>query len=244
MDAQTKKHLILGRTFYQVGNYDEARPHLLEVLKHHNHFADIHNILGVIDYEAGRFRDARVHFEHALKINPTYTEAALHLSVCYNELGRYGDAREVYTRALQGRTSQEEQRNEEQALADLDAFVRGKIANLHRDVGDAYLAIAQLERACEAFAAALELCPTFPDIRLKLATTLRDLQRCDEACEHLERLRHERPDFALARLQLGITYWALEKHDDARHEWQSVLTTDPGNKSAAFYLAAYKNDGG
>jgi tetratricopeptide (TPR) repeat protein len=86
-------------------------------------------MLGVIYHAQGRFSDAEEAFEHALKINPRYTEAALNLSVTYNDRGKYDRAREVYTKAVAASVGQPNA---------LDRFARGKLANMHADVGAAY----------------------------------------------------------------------------------------------------------
>lgn len=228
MDAQVKHHLALGRDYYNTGEYELAKPHLEAVLESHADFADVHNMLGVIDYEAGEPARARESFERALAINPRYTEASLNLAVVYNELGRYDDARRVYGRAQGERRSI--------GLGSLDAFVRGKLANMHAELGDAYTGVGLLEHAIAEFRRALALCPTFVDIRTKLATTLRDVGRVEDAIDEFIGLRESAPEYFPARVHFGVTLWRAGRLEDARSEWAAVLEQDPSNRSCKMYL--------
>lgn len=228
MDPLLKHHLVVGREYYLTGEYAKAREHLEAVLRVHDDFADVHNMMGVILYEAGEASGACASFERALALNPRYTEAALNLSVCYNELGRYDDAKRVYTQ-VHGTP-------DATGLDKLDAYARGKIANMHRDIGDAYVGVGLLEHAIKEYRKALQLCPTFVDIRTKLATTLRDAGRLPDALDELIAIRDAAPDYLQARVQLGITLWRAKRIAEARDEWQYVLDKDPNNRSCRVYL--------
>lgn len=228
MDAQTKHHLTLARDYYQGGEYDKARPHLEAVLEAHHDFADVHNMMGVVQYEAGRANKARVCFEAALELNPRYTEAALNLCVCYNELGLYEDAKQVYNSARGS--------SDGVGLDQLDPFVRGKISNMHGELGDAYTAVGLGEHAIKEFRKALSVSPTFVDIRTKLATTLRDEGRIEEALDELLAIRELSPDYLQARIHLGVTLWRADRIPEARAEWEHVLAENPDNRSCRVYL--------
>jgi Flp pilus assembly protein TadD len=231
MDAATKHHLIVGREFYLGGDHENAEPHLVAVVESHDGFADVHNMLGVIRWQSNRRELARGSFERALEINPQYTEAALNLAVCYNELGRYKDARAVYERAAGGSDPTAA------SIERLDSFVRGKIANLHNDVGAAYQAVGLLGHAAAEYRKALELCPTFVDIRTRLATALRDLGRIPEALDELTAIRDSAPDYLPGRTHLGLTLWRAGRFEEARAQWEFVLTRDPDNRSCRVYLS-------
>lgn len=228
MDAEVKHHLTVGREYYKAGEYDKAKPHLEAVLEAHGDFADVHNMIGVLHYEAGRPMKARESFEKALALNARYTEAALNLAVVYNELGRYEDAKRVY-RTAQGSP-------DSGGLDKLDAFVRGKIANMHADLGDAYVAVGLLDHAVKEFRKALRVCPTFVDIRTKLGTTLRDQGKISEAIDELIAIRESAPEYVSGRIHLGIALWRAGRLEEARREWEYVLAKDPDNRSCKVYL--------
>ncbi len=118
----------------------------------------------------------------------------------------------------------------------LDPFVRGKLANRQADLGSTYHALGLFEHAIEAFEAALRLCPTFPDIRLKLGVALRDAGRLDESAEQFEALKADAPHYAMAGVQLGITRYVASDPGGAVAEWLTVLADHPGHPRAEMYL--------
>jgi tetratricopeptide (TPR) repeat protein len=192
-------------------------------------------MLGVIYHQEGRLSEAEAMFQEALRINPAYTEAALNLAVTCNDLGKYREAKEVYQRAMA------RSRN---APRHLDPFAKGKIANMHAEVGAAYHAVGLYEDAVGEYQRALALCPGFVDIRTRLGSTLREMGKVDEAIREFEQVRGENPRFVTARLNLGLAYYAAGRRPEAAAEWREVLTLAPGHKSAEMYLTMVQPDGG
>ncbi|HWO18718.1 MAG TPA: tetratricopeptide repeat protein [Kofleriaceae bacterium] len=219
--------IALGREHYNAGELERAEPFLAEAAAERPGFPDLYNMLGVIYHSQSRFSDAEEAFETALRLNPRYTEAALNLAVTYNDRGKYDRAREVYTRAVSALSGQ---RNA------LDRFARGKLANMHADLGAAYAGLAMFEEAVREYGKALELCPDFADLRVRLGTVYRDMGDPQAAIAELEHAKRLRPDYLPARIHLGVTLFSLDRRDAAIAEWKGVLAVDPTNKSAQLYL--------
>lgn len=234
MDERLRQLVTTGKDHYDRGEYDKAEPYLRQALQLGPGFADVHNMLGVICHDQGRFAQAQECFEIALRINPGYTEAALNLAVTYNDLGRYREAKEVYAQAVA--TSRA-------APGQLDPFARGKLANMHGEIGAAYYGLGLLEEAIREYKKALELAPHFPDVRTHLAQALCDLSRLDEALDHLIEARRVNPRYTLGRVHLGLTLWRLGRRDEAAAEWEAVLAEDPTNKSCRMYLQMARTTG-
>ncbi|HEY5955759.1 MAG TPA: tetratricopeptide repeat protein, partial [Polyangiaceae bacterium] len=89
MEDHERQLLLLGREYFEHGDYEKAEYSLRQVLAKADNFADVHHMLGIIAHNGGDFAKAETHFERALGINPNYTEAQLNLMVTYNELGKY-----------------------------------------------------------------------------------------------------------------------------------------------------------
>jgi tetratricopeptide (TPR) repeat protein len=224
-----------GRAHYRAGEYDDAAACFEEVLREKAPYADVYDMLGVIYHQAGRMADAEEMFHHALRINPSYTEAALNLVVTCNDLGKYAEAKEIYERAMA---------TSKRAPRELDPFAKGKIANMHADVGAAYRVVALYDEAIREYERALALCPSFVDIRTQLGDTLREMGDVAGAIEELERVRTENPRFIAGRLKLGLGYHAAGRRDEAAAEWRAVLAIEPGDRTAPMYLALLESSPG
>ena len=194
-------------------------------------------MLGVIHHQQGRLTDAEAMFEKAIRVNPNYTQAALNLAVTYNDLGKYGEAKDIYAKVMATSKS---------APRQLDPFARGKLANMHADLGGAYHQLALYAEAVREYEKALSLCPAFHDIRTELGITLREMGNTTSAMREFERIREEHPAYLPARLHLGLTYFTVGRRDDAVAEWRKILVFEPSNKSASMYIAmvAPKPEGG
>jgi tetratricopeptide (TPR) repeat protein len=227
MDEHTKQWLLLGREHYQKREFDKAEPLLRQVLETSERMADVHNMLGVVCHTRGNLAQAEFHFERALAINSTYTEAALNLAVTYNDRGRYEAAREVYTK-IRGSASEN--------MHGLDPFARGKIANMHAEVAQAYTDVGLVREAIGEYEKAVRLCPQFADLRTKLGTLLREVNDLVRAREQYEAAVRARPSYVPARVQLGVTLLALGDQEAAAEEWRRALEMDPDNVPAKMYL--------
>jgi tetratricopeptide (TPR) repeat protein len=148
--------------------------------------------------------------------------------VTCNDLGKYAEAKAVYEKAMMA---------SKRAPRELDPFAKGKIANMHADIGSAYVEVSLYEEAVREYEQALALCPTFLDIRTELGNTRREMGDITGAIRELEQVRAENPRFVAGRLKLGLVYYAAARRDDAAAEWNAVLALDPANRTAKMYLA-------
>ncbi len=227
MDEHTKQWLLLGREYYQKREFDKAEPALRQVLETAERLADVHDMLGVICHSRGNFAQAEYHFERALSINPNYTEAALNLAVTYNDRGKYEAARQVYSR-IRGAASDTSHA--------LDPFARGKIANMHAEVAQAYADAGLVHEAIEEYEKAVRLCPQFADLRTKLGTLLREVHDLSRAREQYEEAIVARPSYVPARVLLGVTLLSLGQAEAAAEQWRKALEVEPDNVPARMYL--------
>lgn len=235
MDENVRKNLTRGREHYRAGEYDEAARALAPLAAANLPFADVYCMLGVIHHVNGRLDRAEELFVEALRLNPAYTEAAMNLAVTYNELGRYAEAREVHDKLLAAR--------KRGASGAVDPYVKGKIANMHAEVAEAYEQASLHREAAREYQHALELQPGYLDLRTRLGVALRAAGDTDGAIRQLEQVKRENPKLVPALLQLGMTYFLAGRHADAEQEWQAVLFLAPDNKFAKMYLGLAKPGG-
>lgn len=227
MNERVKQLLVLGREHYAKREFEKAEQMLRMVLEEEDRYADVHDMLGVIAHSRGNFLVAERHFERALEINPAYTEAALNLAVTYNDRGKYEKAREVYGRIKVGPHG---------TSHGLDPFARGKIANMHADVGQAYHDAGLIREAIAEYEKATTLCPHFADLQTKLGALLREINDLPGARVHYEAALQAKPNYVPARLQLGVILLALGDPAGAEEQWKQVITLEPENSQAKMYL--------
>ncbi len=227
MDDHLKQLLLLGREHYQKREYDKAEYLLRQVVAQTDKFADVHHMLGVILHSRGDFQQAEQHFEKAVELNPNYTEAQLNLMVTYNDLGKYDKARTLY--ASMRTRSQGSDRQ-------LDPFAKGKIANMHAELSNAYHDVGMIPEAILELEKAVRLCPTFADLRTRLGVLLKDSGDLARAREHFEMAKQINPKYLQARVQLGVLALSAGESTRAAEEFRAVLAEDPENKSAQTYL--------
>lgn len=216
-----------GKKYFEQKDYAHAESYLRKALRANAGFADIHNMLGVICHVEGKFEEAIRSFQSALKINPHYTEALLNLAVLYNDLGRYPEAKKLYTQL---------HKKSDGKLHDIEPVLKGKLSNMHADLGDMYRGLGLYKQAVAEYQKALDLNPSYADIRTKLGVALREEGKLAESVRELKKVAKEEPNYILAKIQLGITCYSMRKPSDAKKEWEAVLKQDPKNESAKIYL--------
>lgn len=231
MDEHLKQLLLLGREHYAKREYDQAEYLLKQVSEVAHGFADVHNMLGVIAHSRGHFTSAEREFETAVSINPRYTEAQLNLMVTYNDLGKYDQARALYGN-VRGR--------DVSGLQQPDSFARGKIANMHADVSQAYLDAGLPEQATQELERAVVLCPRFADLRTRLGVLYRDAGKTERAREEFQAALSTNPGYTQAQVMLAVLMLTAGEEAQAVKELESVLARDPDNKSAQMYLRIAK----
>jgi tetratricopeptide (TPR) repeat protein len=234
MDDSLKQLLTLGRGYFETKQYAEAEKYLTQVVEQNQSFADVYNMLGIVFHSQGQYARAQRAFEAALRLNPAYTEAALNLAVIYNDMGKYREAKEVYQAALL------QQRN---TPGPLDPFVKGKIANMYADIGNVFASSGLWREAISEYRRALDLCPQFVDIRLKLGDAYRDVGDHAAALKEFEEIVRTHPSYLPGRIHYGIALFSSGRKADAVRAWEEVMARNPGNKSAEMYLNLVKDTG-
>ena len=227
MDDHLKQLILLGREHYSKQEFDRAEYLLGQVAAETDRHADVFEMLGVIAHSRGDFAEAEGHFERAVALNPNYTEAQLNLMVTYNDLGKYDKARQLYAQ-IRHRGSDGAARN--------DPFARGKIANMHAETAQAYLDLGMANEAIRELERSVALCPTFLDLRTRLAVLYRDAGSFELAKSQLEAALQHNADFVPARQTLAVILLAHGDYDGAIRELERALQSDADNRSAQMYL--------
>jgi len=191
-------------------------------------------MLGVIYHHLGEFEAAQRALQKALEINPAYVEAGLNMAIVCNDLGQYERAQKVYGAAVE--RARARGKREPNGDEPMDSYTRGKIANLHAAVADGYLSIRRPADAAAEYRRALSLCPTFVDLRLRLAHALREANDLEGAVAEFRIAVQHAPAYVPARVALGTALYAGGRTEEAVAQWEQVLRMDPQQRMASMYL--------
>jgi tetratricopeptide (TPR) repeat protein len=203
--------------------------HLLdELIESGQAFADAHQLRGAAYFMLGQPQRALESLDRALEENPRYLEALIHRAIVLGSMGRSEEAEATFgrARAIAGDTR-----------AGIPAHYAAKLANQHAALGEAYAEAGALERAIEQYRVALELGPSFHDLRYRLAQLLLDAGRALEAREELERVAAARPGAVEVRAALGLACYLSGDATRARRVWEELGKERPDDVRIRVYLA-------
>jgi tetratricopeptide (TPR) repeat protein len=218
---------IKGKLHFKHGEYDEARQCFELVLGQAPHLAEVHSKLGTIYHADGKFSKASDAFRRALEINPNYTEAALNLVITLNESGKFEEAEKIFHEAadvVQG------------ASLSVDPFVKGKLAGMHVDIGDAYNEIGWFNEAIHEYNMALNMRPDSIEVLTKIGLAHREKGDMNSAIRYLLQAKALNPVYVPVLLHLGHTYYKQGRKDLAVEEWNAARRCEPENKEATTFL--------
>lgn len=227
MKDEIRNWIEQGRFFFKTENYHKAEEFFRKVIAKKKEFADVYNYLGLIAHEKGTYDEAIESFERALKINSRYTEALLNLSILYNDMGEYNKAK---------RLVEQSKKDAGKTKTAMDPFIRSKLANKHSEVGDWYHGVGAYEQAVEEYRKALELEERYVDIRTKMAVCHREAGNPKQALVELQRAVKDNVKFQAAAVQLGVTYYAVGKKNEARKVWKDAAKRFPHSRTLKMYL--------
>lgn len=220
--------VTLGKKAFEEKDYKRSKTFLAEAVDGGAAYPDVLHTLGLTCHFLGEISTAIGYFRKALEINPVYVEALLSLSITLNDLGKYREAREMFENAVRA-VSQE-------TKVIPDEIVKPRIVSLLREMGKVSLSINRYEDAVSNFRKALEIAPEYPDLKLELASALREKGDFSEAKKILLEVLEEKPDYIPALQHLGIIAFAEGDAGGARRFWEKARTADPKNKLTLLYL--------
>jgi len=228
MAGQTERALARARDRFAVQDYYGTVHLLEEIVAGGRAFADVHHLLGVSLSLLGQRERALAELGRALELNPRYLEALIHQGLVLYEMGRDVEAEDSFRRASA---------NVSPSSNGLAAPIAARLANQHAELAEAYAEAGALDRAVEEYRRALELGPSFVDLRYRMARVLLEAGRSLEAREALEEVLRSRPNFVDASAALGLAHYLSGDALGARDIWKGCLSRRPENARVEAYLA-------
>ncbi len=223
-----------AKDLFNKGELDESLNCCNELFKKTGGFADARNMAGLIYHEKGDYENAVKCFKEALRQNAGYSEASLNLTLTYSEMGEDEEAKKVLNEARNAAKSEP---------GDVPFFEKGRLANMHAEMGEIYECLGLTDSAIDEYEKALKLRPEFVDVRTRVGIVLRDRGEIEKAVTQFTAAKETNPTYASACINLGIAYYAQGKLDMAQAEWETVKEEDPKRRLAQMYLNLLKKDG-
>jgi tetratricopeptide (TPR) repeat protein len=215
-----------AREHFAVRDYHAAVLLLEEAVAQGCCYADAFNLLGLSLALVDRPLEALAAFDRAVAQNPRYVEAHLNRAVLLNGLGRTAEAEASFALAEEfGRPDE----------TGYPAMVGNRLANAHAALADEYRSAGALEEAIAQYRRALELRPTYLDIRVSLARALLDAQRFAPAADELDCVLAAQPDQLEALLLRGLAAYFAGALNTARAIWDRAATAHPDDRRVGVY---------
>jgi tetratricopeptide (TPR) repeat protein len=234
MDARPDRQVARAKERLDAGDAYGAIHLLREVVATGKAFADAHHLLGLAYSMVGQREEALAEFDRALALNPRYVDAHLNRAVTLNDLGRSEEATAAFAAA--------------QGLGAVDhtgfpAPVASQLANLHAELGEAYMEAGGMAQAILQFEAAAALRPEFLDLRYRLARLRLGEGDAAGARTDLEAILAARPGYDAARASLGLACYLLGDRAGARSAWEACRAKSPDDPKVVAYLALLERVG-
>jgi tetratricopeptide (TPR) repeat protein len=226
-----REALARGRRAFERGEDETALEALSRLAERGHEYADIYYMIGMVHERAADFDAAVESLRQAVRINPSYVEALLALASLHERRGDFDQSQSYAERASQ---------LAQPSAGELDPTTRGKLANQQAALADALAHAGEKRDAIEEYRRALERCPTFHDIRHRLAITLREAGLPFQAAQEFRRILRAHPGMLDSQIQLGLTFYSMGRTPDAVSEWEAVLERDPSRDEARMYLRLVK----
>ncbi len=211
LPSSTDSWQLYGISLGQEGKYENAISAFQHVFALDPQAVWARQNLALCLDKLGRHDEAVVQLKHALALKPNYGTGWLTLGQVYEELGRTNDAEQCYNTALTNRVNQAD---------DLAA-----------------LALFCMQRhwygpAATNFAAAVELNPSDPELRLEAGRALVALGRHEEAVQQYAAAVELDPNQPQSHMQLGVALGRLRRPALAEPEFRQVLRLNPDSVQA------------
>lgn len=226
MEVSSAQQLDRAKQHFELKDYHGAVHLLEELIREGRAFADAHHLLGLSYHLVGQPERALECFDRALALNDRYVEAHVHRGVVLAELGRDEEASIAFQDARESGGGER---------GGVPSHHAAKLANLHAQLGDAYALAGNASEAIEQYRTALQLGPTFHDLRYRLGRYLLDAGRSLEAREELEHVVDARPGSSAAKSAYALACYLSGDATTARTMLDRVLADHPDDVRARSY---------
>ncbi len=229
--SNNEQLLKSARECFDKQEYKKAQVVLNEIIESDDKNIDALFLMANIFHINGEIGKAIKAFTKVLTLNPEHTDSAISLSVLYNDIGQYEEARKVFEKANERVKS----KGSGAGLME-DAHINKKFSSKHFELADLYLSYNRYDEALFEFNKVVALDPINLEAKIKIAKVYAKKGFIAKAIEELRTLKNEEPNYAPARIALGVIHYGNGNVLEAQAEWEKVILKDPFNQEANMYL--------
>lgn len=229
--SNNEQLLKTARECFDKQEYKKAQVVLNEIIESDDKNIDALFLMANIFHINGEIGKAIKAFTKVLTLNPEHTDSAISLSVLYNDIGQYEEARKVFEKA----NDRVKSKGKGAGLME-DAHINKKFSSKHFELADLYLSYNRYDEALFEFNKVVALDPTNLEAKIKIAKVYAKKGFIAKAIEELRTLKNEEPNYAPARIALGVIHYGNGNVLEAQAEWEKVILKDPFNQEANMYL--------
>lgn len=230
--SNNEQLLKTARECFEKQEYKKAQVVLNDIIESDDKNVDALFMMANIFHINGEIGKAIKAFSKVLTLNPEHTDAAISLSVLYNDIGQYEEARKVFEKANERVKSKA---NKGGSLLE-DKHINKKFASKHFELADLYLSYNRYDEALFEYNKVVSLDSSNLEARIKIAKVFAKKGFIAKAIEELRTLKNEEPNYAPARIALGVIHYGNGNVLEAQSEWEKVILKDPHNQEATMYL--------
>lgn len=247
-ECPTEARLVEAVGLVGANRLDEANEIYREILSACPESAEALFRLGVLEFMKSDYEGAAHHFSESLRHDPMNADAWQRLGRTRLKQHRFKEAAQAFGESSKIQPDMSVKLKEGSAyLAAGDTNAAGRVfeSMILQDpsqhgalyfLGNIYRAEGDTEKAAGFYEAAIKLQPSLVEAYVNLASIRYSQGRYDEAASLLERTLVEVPFSApqdpIVRLNLGLCYVNLEKHEKARGHFEAFLKLSPEGEKA------------
>ena len=229
--SNNEQLLKAAREYFDRQEYKKSQVVLNDIVESDDKNVDAFFLLANIFHINGEIGKAIKAFNKVLVLSPEHTDAAISLSVLYNDIGQYDEAKKVFETA----SERVKGKNRGAGLLE-DKHINKKFASKHFEIAEMYFSYNRYDEALFEYNKVISLDPEDLVSRIKIAKTYAKKGFISKAIEELRTLKNEEPNFAPARIALGVIHYGNGNVLEAQAEWEKVLLKDPFHSEASMYL--------
>jgi len=242
----------LAAIFLRKGNYEQAKEQYLKAIEIDPKNFNLYRNLGILYQQLHKEQHAKKAYSTALNLNPNQVDVMHNLSLILMNLGEWKQAclllrriRKIESHNLKAKMDlqwlQSRMEKEKQALSLIKENELDRAARIFKEIiqknerdfsaqmhlGDIYLLKEEYELALQSYEKAEGIAPHHPGLNIRLANSLFNLRRFEEAIPRYQEFLKACPEDVYGLFYLGLAYAHCGRNQDSLETFGKAIQLDP-----------------